>query len=115
MAVLFSAVTITSDSDQAEFLVAGIPKSYADLEGWTAFESFMDEVDTEQDIKVHVAACLYGEGEVFTATVTEVIKTDIYDKRYEDIEVKDGKQKLILSTCYGSAKSGRLLVIAEET
>ena len=36
MAVLFSAVTITSDSDQAEFLVAGIPKSYADLEGWTA-------------------------------------------------------------------------------
>ena len=48
-------------------------------------------------------------------TVTEVIKTDIYDKRYEDIEVKDGRQKLILSTCYGSAKSGRLLVIAEET
>ena len=67
MAVLFSAVTITSDSDQAEFLVAGVPKSYADLEGWTAFESFMNEVDTEQDIKVHVAACLYGEGEVFTA------------------------------------------------
>ena len=48
-------------------------------------------------------------------TVTEVIKTDIYDKRYEDIEVKDGRQKLILSTCYGSEKSGRLLVIAEET
>ena len=70
--VLFSAVTITSDSDQAEFLVAGVPKSYADLEGWTAFESFMDEVDTEQDIKVHVAACLYGEGEVFTATPEEV-------------------------------------------
>ena len=50
MAVLFSAVTITSDSDQAEFLVSGIPKSYADLEGWTAFESFMNEVDTEQNI-----------------------------------------------------------------
>ena len=49
MAVLFSAVTIASDSDQAEFLVAGIPKSYADLEGWTAFETFMNEVDTEQD------------------------------------------------------------------
>lgn len=47
-------------------------------------------------------------------TVTEVIKTDIYDKRYENIEIKDGKQKLILSTCYGSAKTGRLLVIAEE-
>ena len=48
-------------------------------------------------------------------TVTEVIKTDIYDKQYEDIEIKDGRQKLILSTCYGSAKSGRLLDIAEET
>lgn len=48
-------------------------------------------------------------------TVTEVVKTDIYDKRYEDIEVTDGRQKLILSTCYGSAKSERLLVIAEET
>lgn len=47
-------------------------------------------------------------------TVTEVIKTDIYDKRYEDIEL-NGKQKLILSTCYGSAKSGRLLIVAEES
>ncbi len=52
MAVLFSAVTVTSDSDQAEFLVAGVPKSYADLEGWTAFESFMNEVDTEQDKRI---------------------------------------------------------------
>lgn len=48
-------------------------------------------------------------------TVTEVIKTDIYDKRYEDIECEYGRQKLILSTCYGSAKTGRLLVIAEES
>ena len=82
MAVLFSAVTITSDSDQAEFLVAGIPKSYADLEGWTAFESFMNEVDTEQDIKVHVAACLYGEGEVFTATPEEVAYFTIWTSTF---------------------------------
>lgn len=47
-------------------------------------------------------------------TISEVVKTDIYDKRYEEIEVQDGRQKLILSTCYGSAKSGRLLVIAVE-
>lgn len=72
MAVLFSAVTVTSDSDQAEFLVAGVPKSYADLEGWTAFENLMREVDTEQEIKVHVAACLYGDGEQFIATPEEV-------------------------------------------
>lgn len=72
MAVLFSAVTVTSDSDQAEFLVAGIPKCLADLEDWTVFENFMNEVDTQQEIKVHVAACLCGEGEVFTATPEEV-------------------------------------------
>ena len=72
MAVLFSAVTVTSDNDQAEFLVSGIPKSYADLEGWTAFDNLIKEVDTEQEIKVHVAACLYGEGEQFIATPEEV-------------------------------------------
>ncbi len=72
MAVLFSAVTVTSDSDQAEFLVSGIPKSYADLEGWTAFDNLIREVDTEQEIKVHVAACLYGEGEQVIATPEEV-------------------------------------------
>ena len=72
MAVLFSAVTVTSDSEQVEFLVGGIPKSYADLEGWTAFDNFMNEVDTEQEIQVHVAACLYGEGEWVVASSAEV-------------------------------------------
>ena len=48
-------------------------------------------------------------------TVTEVIRTDINDKRYENIECEDGRQKLILSTCYGSAKTGRLLIVAVET
>lgn len=72
MAVIFSAVTVISDSEQAEFLVAGVPKSYADLEGWTAFENFMNKVNAKQEIKVHTAACLYGEGEVFTATPEEV-------------------------------------------
>ena len=72
MAVLFSAVTVTSDSEQLQFLVGGIPKSYADLEGWTAFDNFMNEVDTEQKIQVHVAACLYGEGEQVVASPAEV-------------------------------------------
>lgn len=72
MAVLFSAVTVTSDGEQAEFLVSGIPKCRAELEGWTAFDNLIKEVDTEQEIKVHVAACLYGEGEQFIATPEEV-------------------------------------------
>ena len=48
-------------------------------------------------------------------TVIEVVKTDIYDERYDRLDMADGIQHLILSTCYGSSKSGRLLVIAVET
>lgn len=72
MAVVFSAVTVTSNDDQAEFLVSGIPKCYSDLEGWTAFDNLIKEVDTEQEIKVHVATCQYGEGEQYIATPEEV-------------------------------------------
>ena len=45
-------------------------------------------------------------------TVIDVIKTDIYDEIYNQISVSG--DLLILSTCYGSAKSGRLLIIAKE-
>ena len=72
MALLFSAVTVTSEDDQVEFLVAGIPKTYSDLEGWTAFDNLISTVVSEQEIQVHVAACLYGEGEPFNATPEEI-------------------------------------------
>ena len=45
-------------------------------------------------------------------TVVDVIRTDIYDEIYNNISSED--DTLILSTCYGSAKSGRLLIIAKE-
>lgn len=45
-------------------------------------------------------------------TVVDVIRTDIYDEIYNKINSDDNT--LILSTCYGSAKSGRLLIIAKE-
>ena len=44
--------------------------------------------------------------------VADVIQTDIYDEIYNRIYSEDNT--LILSTCYGSAKSGRLLIIAKE-
>ena len=47
-------------------------------------------------------------------TVVDVIKTDIYDQRYNNIVIEDGRQMLILSTCDGSEKSGRLIVIAKK-
>lgn len=72
MALLFSAVTASSDTDQAEFLVSGRPSNRSDLECWTAFDNLLSRVDTEQDIRIHVAACLYGEGEAFDAMPEEV-------------------------------------------
>ena len=45
-------------------------------------------------------------------TVVDVIRTGIYDEIYNNISSEDNT--LILSTCYGSAKSGRLLIIAKE-
>ena len=72
MAVLFSAVTLTADNHQVEFLAAGIPRVANDLDGWTAYEIFMDELDSEQEVGVRVEAYLYGEGETIKATPEEV-------------------------------------------
>ena len=47
-------------------------------------------------------------------TVTEVLRTDITDAWYDRITA-DGGRRLILSTCYGSGKDGRLLIIAAES
>ena len=46
-------------------------------------------------------------------TVTEVLKTNTADPRYDRKSCEDGR-RLLLSTCYGSGKDGRLLIIAEE-
>ncbi len=51
---------------------------------------------------------------VQTFTVAEVRRTNISDAWYDRIAVEDGRH-LILSTCHGSGKDGRLLIIAAET
>lgn len=53
------------------------------------------------------------EGSTFY-TVTEVRITDIYDNWYEKINTDESDRFLTLSTCYGSQKSGRILVIAKK-
>lgn len=51
---------------------------------------------------------------VFLFTVTEVLKTNTADPWYDRTTCEDGR-RLVLSTCYGSGKDGRLLIIAAET
>ena len=48
-------------------------------------------------------------------TVTEVLKTNTSDVWYDRIAAEGGGRRLVLSTCYGSGKDGRLLIIAAET
>ena len=50
---------------------------------------------------------------VFLFTVTEVRRTNTADPWYDRISCEGGR-RLLLSTCYGSGKDGRLLIIAEE-
>ena len=52
---------------------------------------------------------------VQTFIVTEALKTNTSDAWYKRIASEDGSRCLILSTCYGSDKDGRLLIIAAET
>ena len=47
MALLFSAVTVTANDQEVEFLVGGIPREFDDLEGWTAFDSFMKRIEMD--------------------------------------------------------------------
>lgn len=51
---------------------------------------------------------------VQTFAVAEVLKANTADPWYDRITCEDGRH-LILSTCYGSGKDGRLLIIAAET
>lgn len=51
---------------------------------------------------------------VFLFTVSEVRRTNISNAWYNRMTSEDGRH-LILSTCYGSGKDGRLLIIAAES
>lgn len=84
MALLFSAVTVTAGDTECEFLVRGIPREYGDLEGYTAFEDFMEDISEETEVSVHAEAYLYGEGETNTATLEELAYFNMRIKMRED-------------------------------
>ena len=97
MAVLFSAVTVTAGDQEKEFLVRGIPRELGDIEGYTAFEEFMEDIDEETEVSVHAEAYLYDEGETYTATLEELayfylrieMREDFLSARCDNIEDVD--------------------------
>ena len=72
MALLFSAVKATAQDQEVEFLVGGVPREYDDLEGWTAFDNFMEDLDDETEVSIHAEAYLYGDEETYHASPEEV-------------------------------------------
>ena len=72
MSLEFSKITATCGSRSTVFLTMGTPKERYELEGYTAFDDFMNTVPDEADIKVSCIPYTYGEGVPVTASIEEV-------------------------------------------
>ena len=86
MAILFSSVTITElvNNKSTELLVAGVPKQYCDLQGWTLYEDFISSLNKFSAVKVDVKVYVYGEGELCKATPEEVAYMTIRRQERKD-------------------------------
>ena len=84
MAILFSVVTMKSGEAESRFLVGGIPRIKNDLNGWTAYEEFMQKVQGASEVNIQGKIYLYGDGEFVNATVEEVAYMYERIKRRED-------------------------------
>lgn len=83
------------------------------MKNGTMFSDLKKYLNTDF-LNSHRAVRLETADGVFLFTVTEVRRTNISDAWYDRIAGEDGRH-LILSTCHGSGKDGRLLIIAAET
>lgn len=82
------------------------------MKNGTMFSDLKKYLNTDF-LNAHRTVRLETAGGVFLFTVTEVLKTNTADPWYVRISCEGGR-RLLLSTCYGSGKDGRLLIIAEE-
>ncbi len=83
------------------------------MKNGTMFSDLKKYLNTDF-LNAHRTVRLETAGGVFLFTVTEVLKTNTADPWYDRISCEGGR-RLLLSTCYGSGKDGRLLIIAAET
>lgn len=73
MAILFSHVTMSHENyGTSEFFACGFPQDWDDLEGCIACEDYLEEIEGDATIDVHVEAFVYGEGEKNWATPAEL-------------------------------------------
>ena len=73
MAILFSHVTMSNeDQGTTEFFACGFPQDLDDLDGCIACEEYLEEIEGDATIDVHVEGFLYGEGKNNWATPAEL-------------------------------------------
>lgn len=97
MSVKFSRVSAMTNEKAAVFLVGGTPETQSDLDGWTAFDEFVEDMPINTVITVHVETFIYGEGEAYDATPEEVayfyqrieMRPDFIESRTEKIDEFD--------------------------
>ena len=77
MALLFSKVTMQSDFDEIEFFVGGFPTEPDDLARCDEYQNFLNEINDETSISVHVDAYICSNGETIRASPDEVAEISV--------------------------------------
>ena len=72
MSLLFSHVTVKINDCTVRFFACGIPKEVSDLENYTAYNQFIEDICKNTEVNVHTDAYLYGDGDLNIATPTEI-------------------------------------------
>lgn len=72
MAYLFSKVTLEGGGYDTSYLTGGIPRDFDDLSCDLEFEDFLELIERDEEISVHVDAYLYGQGESCIASEDDI-------------------------------------------
>ena len=72
MALIFSQITLRMQHRERHFFASGIPRDAHDLELYTAYHEFTEEITEDTTITVHADTYRYGEGKEFDANPPEI-------------------------------------------
>ena len=61
MSLRFSRVTLFSDGKTTSFLVGGMPHCRTDLQGWTAYDNFVFDIQRYTAVNARADTFLYGD------------------------------------------------------
>lgn len=81
MALRFSEITMKDGHRESRFFVSGFPQESEQLDGWTAYHRFLEELTENTTVDIQVRAFLYGDEDVFDATPEEVAYITMRDER----------------------------------